>query len=128
VLLRRAAARRASAEQREGQDRETAHPVRIDVATIARHADTTAPEDGVGLAALLDLPSRLVPRDTAGNVAEDPTVEVHAGRAGMSGHGTSRSEPPLAGRCHCGNLELALETSLRPEDLASGQNGALLSP
>jgi len=36
----------------------------------------------------------------------------------MSGRDTSRSEAPLTGRCHCGNLELALETSLRPEELS----------
>ena len=36
----------------------------------------------------------------------------------MSGHGTSRSEAPLTGRCHCGNLELSLETSARPEELS----------
>ncbi len=36
----------------------------------------------------------------------------------MSGHGTPRSEAPLTGRCHCGNLELALETSVRPEELS----------
>ena len=36
----------------------------------------------------------------------------------MSGRDTPRSEAPLTGRCHCGNLELALETSLRPEELS----------
>ena len=36
----------------------------------------------------------------------------------MSGHGTPRSEAPLTGHCHCGNLELALETSVRPEELS----------
>ena len=36
----------------------------------------------------------------------------------MSGRDTSRSEAPLTGRCHCGNLELTLETSLRPEELS----------
>src|SRR2546422_3499160 len=36
----------------------------------------------------------------------------------MSGHGTPRSEAPLTGRCHCGNLELSLETSVRPEELS----------
>ena len=36
----------------------------------------------------------------------------------MSGRGTPRSEPPLTGRCHCGNLELSLETSVRPEELS----------
>ena len=36
----------------------------------------------------------------------------------MSGRDTSRSEAPLTGRCHCGNLEFALETSLRPEELS----------
>jgi len=36
----------------------------------------------------------------------------------MSGRDTSRSEAPLTGRCHCGNLELALETSLRSEELS----------
>ena len=35
----------------------------------------------------------------------------------MSGRDTSRSEAPLTGPCHCGNLELALETSLRSEEL-----------
>jgi len=29
----------------------------------------------------------------------------------MSGRDTSRSEAPLTGRCHCGNLEFALETT-----------------
>ena len=36
----------------------------------------------------------------------------------MSGRDTPRSEAPLTGRCHCGNVELALETSVRPEELA----------
>ena len=36
----------------------------------------------------------------------------------MSGRGTPRSEAPLTGRCHCGNLELSLETSVRPEELS----------
>ena len=36
----------------------------------------------------------------------------------MSGRDTSRSEAPLTGRCHCGNLELSLETSVRPEELS----------
>ena len=36
----------------------------------------------------------------------------------MLGRGTPRSEAPLTGRCHCGNVELALESRLRPEDLA----------
>src|SRR5919198_6107560 len=36
----------------------------------------------------------------------------------MRGRGTPRSEAPLTGRCHCGNVELALETSLRPEALS----------
>ena len=36
----------------------------------------------------------------------------------MSGRDTPRSEAPLTGRCHCGNVELALETSLRIEELS----------
>ena len=36
----------------------------------------------------------------------------------MSGRDTPRSEAPLTGRCHCGNLELSLETSARPEELS----------
>ena len=36
----------------------------------------------------------------------------------MSGRDTPRSEAPLTGRCHCGNVELALETSLRVEKLS----------
>src|SRR5438552_5931344 len=36
----------------------------------------------------------------------------------MSGRDTPRSEAPLTGRGHCGNVELALETSVRPEELA----------
>ena len=36
----------------------------------------------------------------------------------MSGRDTPRSDAPLTGRCHCGNLELALETSVRPEALS----------
>jgi hypothetical protein len=28
------------------------------------------------------------------------------------------AEAPLTGRCHCGNVELVLETSLRPEELS----------
>ena len=36
----------------------------------------------------------------------------------MSGRDTPRSEAPLTGRCHCGNLELWLETSARPEELS----------
>ena len=36
----------------------------------------------------------------------------------MSGRGTPRSEAPLTGRCHCGNVEFALESSLRPEALS----------
>ena len=35
----------------------------------------------------------------------------------MSGRATRRSEAPFAGRCHCGNIEVALETELRPEQL-----------
>jgi hypothetical protein len=36
----------------------------------------------------------------------------------MSGRDTPRSEAPLTGRCHCGNVEIALESSLPPEDLS----------
>jgi hypothetical protein len=36
----------------------------------------------------------------------------------MSGRDMHRSDAPLTGRCHCGNLELSLETSARPEELA----------
>ena len=36
----------------------------------------------------------------------------------MSGRDTPQSEAPLTGRCHCGNVELALETSERPEQLS----------
>ncbi len=35
----------------------------------------------------------------------------------MSGHDTCRGDAVLTGRCHCGNLEVALESSLRPEEL-----------
>jgi len=36
----------------------------------------------------------------------------------MSGRDTPPSEAPLTGRCHCGNVELALETSVRIEELS----------
>ena len=36
----------------------------------------------------------------------------------MSGRDTPRIEAPLAGCCHCGNVELALETNMRPEELS----------
>src|SRR5436305_1665234 len=36
----------------------------------------------------------------------------------MSGRDTPRIEAPLAGCCHCGNVELALETNVRPEELS----------
>ena len=44
----------------------------------------------------------------------------------MSGRDTPRSEAPLTGRCHCGNLELALETSVRPEALSLRLNDSAL--